>query len=202
MIRKIAKGERFGDWKLQRFLGEGGNGFVWLALNSKGEKGAIKLLAKMDGKDKARVYARFRSEVSVVRANSDVDGLLLIIDNNLPDDITEQIPWYVMPVAQTLDEYVKGKNFEVAVRIISHIGTTLIELHRRGISHRDIKPANILIKDGKVCLADFGLVDYPDKTDVTSSGEQIGAKWTIAPEVNYHAAERRGFGLHAHCGSE
>jgi serine/threonine protein kinase len=79
MARKIARGQRFGNWKLRKFLGEGGNGFVWLALNSRNEEAAIKILAKLDGKNKAKVHARFKSEVNVVRANTDIEGLLPII---------------------------------------------------------------------------------------------------------------------------
>jgi serine/threonine-protein kinase len=190
MAMKI-KGHKFGDWEPKNYLGEGGNGFVWLAINSKKEEAAIKLLARLDGKNKEKVYERFRSEVNVIRANNDIQGLLPIIDFHLPDDITSEIPWYVMPVAQPLDEYLTNKNFEIAIQVILELGNILINLHDREICHRDIKPANILIKEDKVCLGDFGLVDYPDRPDLTSPGEQIGAKWTMAPEMkrNSHTAD-------------
>ncbi|MCW1941169.1 protein kinase [Bacillus anthracis] len=32
-------------------------------------------------------------------------------------------------------------------------------------------------------MADFGLVDYPDKEDVTMKFESVGPKWTMAPEM-------------------
>src|SRR2546426_8353073 len=110
-MQRITKGQLFGDWKLIRFLGQGGNGFVWLAVNSKTEQGAIKILAKMNGKNKDKVYSRFRDEVKIVRANEDVEGLLPIVDFFLPDEVKGELPWYVMPVAQPLEKYLVGKSF-------------------------------------------------------------------------------------------
>ena len=37
--------------------------------------------------------------------------------------------------------------------------------------------------DNEYYLADFGLVDYPDKEDVTTKFESVGSKWTMAPEM-------------------
>ena len=192
MTPKIAKGQKFGDWQLQEYLGGGGNGFVWLARNSSADEAAIKILAKIEGKSKEKVYARFRSEVQVVQANCDIDGLLPIVDFYLPDEIVDATPWYVMPVAQSLDKFLDGRIFETAVQVVLEIGKTLINLHERGICHRDIKPANILVRDGKFYLSDFGLADYPEKADLTSTGEQIGAKWTIAPEMKRNSNEADG----------
>ncbi len=183
MKSEIAKGQQFGKWRLKKCLGEGGNGFVWLAVNSFNEAAAIKILAKLDGKSSRKTYARFVSEVRVVQENNDIEGLLPIIDYFLPDEITDEYPWYVMPVAQSLDEFLKGKDFEAGIEVILGIGQVLVQLHERDICHRDIKPANILVWDERFCLCDFGLVDYPDKLDLTVTGERIGARWTIAPEM-------------------
>lgn len=192
MARKITKGQEFGEWNLKEYLGEGGNGFVWLALNSQGDEAAIKLVAKMNGKEREKAYARFRIEVDVIRANNDVEGILPIIDSYLPKGIPSQMPWYVMPVAQPIEGYSNGKSFEIAVQAILEIGRILTTLHERGISHRDIKPANILVKNDRFYLADFGLVDYPGKSDLTSTGERIGARWTIAPEMERNASKADG----------
>ncbi|MCB8975947.1 MAG: protein kinase [Ardenticatenaceae bacterium] len=182
MLKRV-KGQKFGGWRTQKFLGEGGNGVVWQATNSSSEKVAIKLLTKAEGKRGEKIYARFKNEIDLVKKNSDIDGLLPILDSYLPDEIGEELPWYVMPIAKPLESYVAGYGFELVIHSILEIGKVLIKLHDRGISHRDIKPANILVKDDKFYLSDFGLVDYPDKQDLTGIGERIGAKWTIAPEM-------------------
>lgn len=83
-----------------------------------------------------------------------------------------------MPVAQPLFDYLDQhsgkKKLDDAIRATLDVGRTLIQLHARGISHRDINPRNILVKNDQFFLADFGLVDDPDKADMTSTGEQIG----------------------------
>lgn len=188
MSKKIHKGQIFGVWKLKKHLGNGGNGDVWLAVNSENQEVAIKLLREV----KRKTYARFIDEVNVINANSDVDGILPILDSYLPDNLENEIPWYVMPVAEPLEKYLDGKHFEDIVVAISNVAKTLSELHHRNISHRDIKPENLLVREGKACLADFGLVDYPNKTELTSSGEAIGAKWTMAPEMRREGSKADG----------
>ena len=51
---------------------------------------------------------------------------------------------------------------------------------------------NLLVRNEKVYLADFGLVDYPDKINVTSSGDVVGAKWTMAPEMRREGNKASG----------
>ena len=72
------------------------------------------------------------------------------------------------------------------------LSETLIKLHDRGISHRDIKPANILVYNDRPCLSDFGLVDYPDKRDITRKRESVGPKWTMAPEMRRNPTKANG----------
>ena len=185
MPQKIKKGHRFGDWKLKKLLGSGGNGVVWLSQNLRGEEGAIKILSlnKVEESRRAKMYARFKSEVKVINENGDIQGILPIIDYYLPDEFTDCLPWYAMPVASTLDEHLHTSDYESVVQAVIEIGEILIELHERGISHRDIKPANILAWKNELYLSDFGLAEYPEKTGITKTGEQIGARWTIAPEM-------------------
>ncbi len=192
MSTKIKKGQKFGDWRTRHFLGEGGNGVVWRVSNSSSEVAAIKLLTKVGVNGKAKTYARFKHEVKAVNENSDIEGVLPIVECYLPDEIGTDVPWYVMPIAQPLDKYIVGHNFEMIIESILKIGKVLTILHERGISHRDIKPANILVKDNKFYLSDFGLVTFPDKEDLTGTGERIGAKCTIAPEMERDSQKADG----------
>lgn len=86
-----------------------------------------------------------------------------------------------MPRAVPLTKYIEGKEAEQIINAIIDIANILSQLHMRSISHRDIKPSNILVIKNEYFLGDFGLVDYPDKDDITLDREEIGAKWTIAP---------------------
>jgi serine/threonine-protein kinase len=140
-----------------------------------------------------RLYARFKDEVKIVQANSDIDGVLPIIDSYLPSDTENDLPWFVMPLVQPIEKYLTGRSFESSIDVVLSIGKLLSQLHQRGICHRDVKPANILSKDGKFYLSDFGLADFPDKPAYTVQGERIGALATMAPEMKLHADEANGF---------
>ena len=182
------KGKVFGSWKLIRFLNSGGNGEVWIVENQENEKAAIKILKKI----KQKAYFRFCDECKTVVNNSDITGVLPIIDLYLPSNFSKETPWYVMPIATPLSEYLKEKNAPEIIQSISYIAEILEQLHCRDIYHRDIKPANLFYNDGNYFIGDFGLVDYPDKKDLTMKGETVGPKWTMAPEMKRNAEKASG----------
>lgn len=175
------KGLQFGKWKLNEFIDAGGNGEVWKAVSIEDASHfiAIKLLKRI----KKEGYLRFRDEVKVVTENSDIPGLLQIIDQYLPENPKNDTPWYAMPLAKPLKDYLEKKSPEQIIDTIILVSNILSKLHARGISHRDIKPANILVKDELIYLGDFGLVDYPGKEDITLRWRDVGPRWTIAPEM-------------------
>lgn len=166
-----------------RRLGRGGNGEVWLASNPCGESAALKILTK----PKQVAYARFRDEIEVMRRSTHIAGILPVLDAELPDDFTAVRSWYAMPVAQPLADYLERRSAVEAAKAIASVADTVAALHAQGICHRDIKPANLLLRDGVPALGDFfGLVDYPDKADLTGAKEDLGPKWTMAPELRRH----------------
>lgn len=169
----------FGEWSVKEKLGAGGNGTVWSCSKPDGSKAAVKVLTKI----KEIAYQRFRDEVKVLNANREVPGVLPILEQCLPEEIGGHYPWYAMPLAIPLEEWAKTASSYQRVMAIIEAAKTMAELHKRGIFHRDIKPANLVYYNDRCCVVDFGLVDYPGKIDLTGKGEQLGPKWTMAPEV-------------------
>lgn len=185
--RKYHKSQKFGKWTLESYLGGGGNGEVWQCINKKKQKAAIKILKSATPKS----YSRFLDEVTILEENKDIEGIIPIIDKFLPEELRGR-PYYVMPVAVNAEKNLKGKSIEEKINAVIEVCRVLKSLHDRGISHRDIKPSNLLIYHGKYTLADFGLVDYPQKKDVSLNNEEIGAKWTIAPEMRRESHKADG----------
>jgi serine/threonine protein kinase len=61
---------------------------------------------------------------------------------------------------------------------------TMTYIHNQKVQHKDIKPQNILIRNGKICLTDFGLArDFSDDT-TSGTGDDVGhTRMYAAPEV-------------------
>lgn len=169
------------DWIFIDIIGKGGNGTVFRVENLKGESYALKELRNV--KD-SKYYQRFRDEVEILVKLKDKEGIIKIIDSYLPQKPSvDDKPFYVMPICKPIWDFFKGKRHDFIFKTYIDICKAVKLLHDNDITHRDIKPANILVQNSKAVLSDFGLVDFPNKQHVSDTNEQIGPKWTIAPEM-------------------
>lgn len=175
-------------------IGSGGNANVYLAQNKiTGERVALKEL-KTGGRYFEEKKNRFCIESRLVQKIQDsVTGVIPIFDSGLPDENNNQKYWYTMPIAQPISEKFKENvTVDDIAGCIIELAQVMVELHQRGIVHRDIKPSNIYFYNGRYCFGDFGLVDYPEKEDLTKLKESVGAKATIAPEMKRNASQSDG----------
>lgn len=178
------RGDRAGNWTLKRRLGNGANGEVWLAVSQVGEEVAIKLLKK----PKPTAYARFRAEVAALNLVAGIRGILPVLGYDFPAELGASRPWYAMPIATPLLSSAGRMSTRDKIRAIAEVAETMSQLHALRIAHRDIKPGNLLRYHGRSHVGDFGLVDYPEKPDITVGKEQLGPRWTMAPEVRREGA--------------
>lgn len=172
-------------YKVLKTLGNGGNGVVHKVEND-GNEYALKILTSKDSKS----FKRFKDEIYIMKhlAQEGFEGIMPILDDNFDKIDNEGIePFYSMPIAETMETYCKEHTTEDIISGFISLCDVLIKLHTMGITHRDIKPENILIYNSRFTFADFGLVDYPDKENITKKGDRIGAKNTIAPEMRRDA---------------
>lgn len=173
------------SWKTKyteiKTAGKGGNAEVYIVSDSSGQQFALKQLENKGKESKAR----FQDEIHIMKKLKGQDGILPILDSN------EAEFWYVMPVAIPIMNWLKlvsqdSKMQEVETAIYQ-LSYTLMRLHKEQIAHRDIKPANLYFYIRTICYGDFGLVDFPEKVnDITYSERNLGAKFTIAPEMMRH----------------
>lgn len=168
-------------------LGEGGNGKVLLVQDINSYKQyALKYLYNESSEKKIR----FESEIEILTTVcKGLPGIIPVID------FSKEEHWYVMEVAIPIQKYIKDKSLNLMEIIDGFIqlSETLEQLHNQHISHRDIKPDNILVYEDHFCFGDFGLVSAPEiSISMTQNGKDLGAHFTIAPEMKRYPKEADG----------
>jgi serine/threonine protein kinase len=178
-------GEIVAGYRLERVLGQGGMGVVYLARSVHGERlAAIKLVAPELSRDRAfrerfareSRMARVVEHPNIVRVQEagEIDGLLYIL-----------MQYIAGSDLRALIERRGRLDPDRAVEIIAEVAGALDAAHSKGLLHRDVKPANILIAqvDGQAYLADFGLATQTGSlTQMTRTGHWVGTVDYIAPE--------------------
>ncbi|MFD1940254.1 protein kinase [Nonomuraea mangrovi] len=171
---------RVGDYELLGRLGEGGQGVVYLARSSSGERVAVKMLhARFSGDPAAR--DRFLREVAAARRVAEF-STARVLDASTDGDRPFIVSEYVEGVS--LDELVResGPRAAGALERLA-VGTmaALAAIHRAGVVHRDFKPSNVLLGLDGARVIDFGIAKALDATTASASG-LIGTPAYMSPE--------------------
>ena len=173
------------QYDIQRLLGRGGMGAVYLARERALERAvAIKVLppevaAGADSRERFRREARTAAKLThpnivPLHTFGDVEGMLYFVMG------------YVK--GESLAERMRreGKLPEEDVRrILGELADALDYAHRQGVIHRDIKPDNILLEDetGRPMLTDFGVAKArASGTTLTEAGAVVGTPHYMSPE--------------------
>ncbi|MFE3193363.1 serine/threonine-protein kinase [Nocardia sp. NPDC059240] len=181
----LRSGETFAGYEIERELGRGGMGSVYLARHPRLPRLiALKLLSR-DAFGDIEVRRRFEREADLV-AQLEHPNIVPVYDRGIDGDQ----PWIAMryidgPDAAQLEAAKLAPR--QAIRIIAETAKALDFAHRRGVLHRDVKPANILLEyaDGeeRVFLADFGIARLrDDATKLTQTGSFTATLAFASPE--------------------
>lgn len=174
-----------GGYSLEKLLGKGGMGEVWLATQtSMGRKVGLKILAHGLSKD-PEFIARFNQEMKLV-AKLDHPGIVSAYEAGFDKGFYFLATSYVN--GATLEAKMDaGKIFgeEEALAIAGKVAEALkYAWNKHRILHRDIKPANIMVDDnGDVKLMDMGISKslLEDKS-LTMTGSILGTPYYMSPE--------------------
>jgi serine/threonine protein kinase len=186
--------ERLGPYRLEKTLGRGGMGTVFLGVHAEtGEKAAVKVLAP-NLADDAVFRERFKSEVQTLKQLLHPNIVKL---NGFGEE--DGHLYYVMeyvPGRNLQDEMSSGRRFtwREVTRIGVQVAQALKHAHDRGVVHRDLKPANLLLTDDdQVKLTDFGIAKLYGGTHVTADGSVMGTADYMSPE------QARGKAINSRC---
>ena len=192
----LRPGEIFAGYSIERELGTGGMGSVYLAHHPRLPRfDALKLLRPELCADPAFV-GRFEREADTV-AQLDHPNIIAVHDRG---SHRGQL-WMTMQfidganAEKALADYDNGMPPDRTVRIVGKVASALDYAHRHQLLHRDVKPANIMLTNGpddddeeeRVFLSDFGVAKSIGEaaeriSSLTSTGSVVATLDYASPE--------------------
>lgn len=191
----LSAGDRISHYKIERLLGQGGMGQVYLSTDDILERQvALKFLPDELERDPATRH-RFVHEAKSAAA---LDHPFICKVYEAGETEGKSFIAMEFVEGQTLDKKMKEESFSLGdiLRIALEITEALDKAHKRGIVHRDLKPANIMITpQGHTKVMDFGLAKRVlpvgekelSRTLTQSSLTEAG---TIAGTISYMSPEQ------------
>jgi hypothetical protein len=184
---ELSAGDEFAGYEIERSLGRGGMGVLYLALEPGLERRvALKLIAPEAATDE--VFAGRFAEESKIAASIEHPNVVPIYAAGEEDGV----PFIAMRYVSGAD---LGKRLAregrldpaAAVALIAQIGNGLDAIHAAGLVHRDVKPANVLLGGDKgvehAYITDFGVArNVATSSGLTQTGRFVGTLDYVAPE--------------------
>src|SRR3989442_6845660 len=182
--------ERFGSYRVEKRIGAGGMGVVYLALDEALQRQvALKTLLPVLAADPEFV-ARFKHEAQSAAAlnHPNITQIYTIGQEG-------SVPFFAMELirGRSLEAIVKEKGVIPAAEAAGYVlqaAKGLRHAAQKKLIHRDIKPSNLMLtEDGVVKITDFGLAKVArSETQLTATGEVLGSPGYISPEQASGAA--------------
>ncbi|HET7842312.1 MAG TPA: serine/threonine-protein kinase, partial [Terriglobia bacterium] len=183
--------EKFGNYRIDEKLGEGGMGVVYLATDEELERRvALKTLISGAGQDEERL-ARFLREAKAV-SRLQHPSIVTMYHFGVEGDTRYLVMEYIE--GKTLRKIISGKPLPISqlIEYAIQVADGLALAHEKGVIHRDLKAENVMITPrGQVKILDFGLAKLkevkPQAADEetafrTEFGMVVGTVSTMSPE--------------------
>lgn len=176
-----------GRYRIQARIAAGGMATVYQAMDTRLDRVlALKVMHPSLATDGAFVDRFIREAKSVARLSH--PNVVGVFDQGTDGTYVYLAMEYV--AGCTLRDVLRERGAlqpRAALDILEPILAALGAAHRAGLVHRDMKPENVLIgDDGRVKVADFGLVRAVDTHTTASTGSVLGTVSYLAPEQMEH----------------
>jgi serine/threonine-protein kinase len=182
-------GLHVGPYRLDRLLGEGGMGQVWLAARADGlyqRRVALKLLRP--GLADPNLRARFTRERQIL-ARLAHPHIARLLDAGVSGDHQPYLALEYIE-GEPITDFCRQRNLSLDSRLglFAQVCAAVSHAHANLIVHRDLKPSNILVTPaGDVRLLDFGIAKLLDTESTSTEHTRTG---TRAFTLHYAAPEQ------------
>ena len=157
----------FDNYKLIEQVGSGGNGRVFSAETSDGEKVAIKFVERNISTNKLK---RFKNEINFCEQHTH-KNIVRVLDRGHAFLDDKEYVFYVMPLyTETLKDKIKtGVPHDKVIEIFVGLVEGVKFAHEHGSIHRDIKPENIMFAENswEPVICDFGIAHFSEDDLIT-----------------------------------
>ncbi len=189
---RTLEGEHVGPWRVERLLGVGGMGQVWLAQRDDGRHSghvALKML-RFAALDRA-AQRRFEREGQLLARLHHEHVARLLDVGETPSGQCYLVLEYVDGVR--IDHWCDRQNLDVGarLRLFLQVSDAIAYAHANLIVHRDLKPSNILVQeDGAAKILDFGMAKLLDAGDDQAEMSELTRVGGAAFTPEYAAPEQ------------
>jgi serine/threonine protein kinase len=184
---ELSAGDDFAGYRIERRLGRGGMGILYLAVEpGLDRRVALKLIAPEAAAEE--VFAKRFAEESRIAASIEHPNVVPIYSAGKEGGV----PYIAMRFVAGSD---LGRRIDRdgkldpahAVALIAQVGNGLDAIHAAGLVHRDVKPANVLLsgEEGEehAYITDFGVArNVATQSGLTQTGRFVGTLDYVAPE--------------------
>ncbi|HTN03004.1 serine/threonine protein kinase [Planctellipticum variicoloris] len=184
---------RFGRYQVEKLLGRGMMGAVYLARDTQLDRLVALKIPRVSASGSAKLLKRLEVEAKAA-AKLHHPNICSVYDYGVLDDVHFIALQYVE--GQDLKSWLKRRGRPLApaaaIRLMSKLAAAVGEAHRQEIIHRDLKPENIMLKpDGDPVIMDFGLARRASgATDAgLTQGMIVGTALYMSPEQANGRAE-------------
>ena len=176
--------ERLGPWRIERRVGAGGMGNVYLGVHeTTGERAAVKVLPAAMAREEG-FEQRFSREIAALRKLSHRHIVRLFEDGVSDDGLLYYAMEFVDGVTLTADIQSRRRlPWREVIERSRQLASALKAAHDAGIVHRDLKPGNLMVgPDGQLKLTDFGVASLFASERLTRTGGIVGTADYMSPE--------------------
>lgn len=200
--------ERLGRFRIERELGRGGFGIVYLAFDPQLARTVALKVPRPDVLSTSQLRERFRHEARAAAA-LDHPNIVAVHETGEIDSVAYIAATYChgANLSKWMGDHPSGVPFITAATLVAQLADGVAHAHGRGILHRDLKPSNVIVDTGMssadislqgsnsdllsahsslptVKITDFGLARFLNQTDfsLTATGAILGTPNYLAPE--------------------